>query len=213
MKNAWFQNQHCSRLEIKKPKSISEHEIISSVIIEDASVIAGLMQRISKIPADGDMMISFSPKAEEIDLEFHCGNEIQTIEIYGKRFKTPSTGFNSGRNEVEERLYQDIDALLFPDLDKIIPKVKGLALPFKDFTITFEGTYFKDYSPVSLSFNTDRFLITDKNKKSQHFEVSSGQNPPEPLVVEINRKRIKLLTDQTSSGINLYSDYFQITRY
>lgn len=211
VENVWFQNQNCTHLEIKKPKSISDHKLIKSITIEDEPTIAALMQRISKIPPDGDMMISFGPKAEKIELKFHCGDEIQTIEIYGKRFKTPSTGFNSGRSEIEERLYQDIDALLFPEFHKNILKVKGLAVPFKDFTITYKGTDFKDYSPASLSFNIDQFLITDQNKKSQHVQVRSGQQAPQAQVIEVNHKKLTLLTYETGNGVRLYPDYFQIT--
>lgn len=211
VKNAWFQNQHCNRLEIKKPKSISEHEIIRSVTIEVASAIAGLMQRISKIPADGNMMVSFGPKAEEIDLEFHCGNEIQTIEIYGKRFKTPSTGFNSDHSEIEESLYRDIDALLFPDFNKSMLIIKNTALPYQGFSVTYTGSVTKGDAPVTAHFTQHNFVITDQNKNSQHIVVISGQRPPQPQVIEVNRKKITLLTYETSNGVRLYPDYFQIT--
>lgn len=76
------------------------------------------MTRIEKIPANGDMMKSFGSQTEEIDLVFHCGDQTQTIEIFNQRFKTPSTGFNTDRNaiEIEQGLYSEINALLFPIL-------------------------------------------------------------------------------------------------
>lgn len=122
VKNTWFKNTNCSLLKINKLKSISDHRITHSVTLDDHNTINNLIARISSIPEDGDMMISFGPNVEEINLEFHCENNMQTIEIYGKKFKTPSTGFNSGKSEIEESLYQDINALLFPDFNKIIPK-------------------------------------------------------------------------------------------
>jgi len=212
VENAWFKNQHCTRLEIKKPKSISEHELIKSITIEDTSVIAGLMQRISKIHPNGDMMISFSPKTEKIELQFHCEHEIQTINIYGNKFKTPSTGFNSNRSEIEESLHQDIYALLFPDFDKKVLLIKNLALPFKDFAITYTGVVTKDDAPVTASFTEHHFVITERNKNVKRIRVAAEQMPPQPLAIEVNGKKAMLLSYETRDGIRLYPHYFQITR-
>lgn len=212
MENAWFQNQHCSQLVIKKPKSISEHKIIKSVTIDDLAVIDSFIRRISSIPANGDEMRSFGPNAEEIALEFHCDNQIQTISIYQRKFKTPSTGFNSERNKTEDSLYQDIDALLFPDFDKHILLIKNLALSFKDFAITYTGVVTNNDAPVTASITEHHFLITERNKSVQHVQVVAGQLPPQPLAIEVNGKKAMLLSYETRDGIRLYPHYFQITR-
>ncbi|PKO46552.1 MAG: hypothetical protein CVU29_05750 [Betaproteobacteria bacterium HGW-Betaproteobacteria-22] len=212
VKNVWFEHTDCKLLNINKFKSISDHRITHTVTISDSNTINNFIARISAIPTDGDMMISFGPNAEAIDLEFDCENKIQTIEIYGKGFKTPSTGFNSDKSEIEETLYQDIDALLMPDFNKIIPKVKGLVLPFKDFSITYMGSDFKDYSPKTTSFKIDHFLITGHGQKEQRIQIRSGQLPPPPQEIEINRKRITLLTYETKDSHRLYPHYFQMIR-
>lgn len=116
MERPWFSNKNCSCLEVKKLKSISQRKVIKSIKIEDPHVIQNFMARIEEIPANGDMMKSFGPQAEEIDLVFYCGDQSQTIEIFNQQFKTPSTGFNSERKEIEEHLYSDINTLLFPGL-------------------------------------------------------------------------------------------------
>lgn len=211
VKTPWFEHTNCNLLKIAQLKSISDQRITHSVIIEDPDVIKNLVDRISTIPADGDKMVSFGLNAEEIDLEFHCENKIQTIEIYGHRFKTPSTGFNSGKSEIEDGLYRDIDALLFPDFNKTILKVKNLILPFKNFSITYKGSEFKDYSPKTVSSSIDSFLITDRRKHERLVQIVSGQLPPRPQLIEINHKKFTLLTYETKSHVRLYPHYFQIT--
>ncbi|MDD2833204.1 MAG: hypothetical protein PHD12_04260 [Methylotenera sp.] len=212
VKNAWFEHTSCNLLKINKFNSISDHRVMRSVTIHDHNTIKNFIARISAIPANGDMMISFGPKAEVSNLEFHCENKIQTIAIYGKRFKTPSTGFNSGKNETEEQLYQDIDGLLFPDFNKIILKVKDLALPFKDFSITYKGEEFKDFSPKTITYKVDNFLITDRSSKEQSVQIISGQIPPPPHQIEINRKKTTLLTYETKNNFRLFPQHFQIVR-
>jgi hypothetical protein len=217
MNGSWFDNTSCNFLEIKKLKSISDHYVIRSIEIKDAHAIKSLIDRIENIPADGDMMKSFGPDAEEISLLFHCGNKIQEIGIYNKRFKTPSTGFNVGESKTEESLYNDIDALLFPDFNKFFLKVEDLELVFKGFSVTYKGSEFKDFAPATIQTLTQKFLITDSVKHTQLIEVHSGQVPPQVKLIEVNRggmrlfnSKIKLLTYQTDKGIRLYPSYFQI---
>ena len=71
------------------------------------------MDRIERITPNGNKMIKFGADAEEIDLLFHTGEYVQTIQIFQRSFKTPSTGFNS-KNELEINLYKDIYAILYP---------------------------------------------------------------------------------------------------
>ena len=108
----WFKYKDCTLLEIVKYKSISNHKIEASVSINDIIFINNIIERIQNIPANGDMMISFGPDAEHIELLFYKEKDCQKIEIYNHRFKTPSTGFNSNKNEIELTLYKDIIHLL-----------------------------------------------------------------------------------------------------
>jgi len=66
-------------------------------------------------------LISFSGDAEHIKLVFFSGEKIQEIDVIQKGFKTPSTGFNT-KNDYEKELYAEIDALLFPSIDNVVPK-------------------------------------------------------------------------------------------
>ncbi len=214
MTRQWFTTKECTALEIKKYKSISVHQVVSAVTIEDSNVVQKILERIEKIPADGDMMKSFGPDAESIDLFFHCGmGSIQKIEIYQKRFKTPSTGFNAGSNETESSLYADIDALLFPDLEKKILKIKNLEFKFKEFTLTYKGAEFTDMAPATVSWTTDVFLIKDKSNTEQAIEIVSGQIPPPPYKFEVSKVALTLLTYQTEMKERLYPDYFKITKH
>lgn len=218
MNNAWFNDTDCHLIEINKLKSISDRKVIKSISIEDSNAIKSMMNRIAQIPADGDMMKSFGSNAEEIDLVFHCKNQKQIIEIFEHRFKTPSTGFNSPENKIEDDLYQDIDALLFPDFNKRIPKIKNLSLPFKGFTVVYEGSTFEDLHPATIQTTTQKFLIKDK-KREQSIEIKSGQQAPLPksVTLQLNKvlpitSKITLNTHKSNKGEDLHPDYYQIVK-
>nr|MDD3720366.1 hypothetical protein [Candidatus Gracilibacteria bacterium] len=123
MKNLlWFDHKNYTSLEIIKYKSISNKKIIKSIKINDKTIIDFIIDEIRKIPSNGDAMIKFGPNAEKIDLIFSGDEGIQTIYIYEKQFKTPSTGFNSNNN-IEKVIYEYINKILYPNL---INKVKKL---------------------------------------------------------------------------------------
>ena len=210
MKRPWFSNTNATSLEIQKFKSISDHEIVASVIINDLKVIQSFISRIEQIPPEGDMMKSFGPEAEHIDLCFFNEDALDIQHIYQKRFKTPSTGFNSSKSELEEKLYQDVDALLFPALDKQILQIENLELVFKNFSITYLGSEFHQVELVSVSFTKNKFLIKEKNKKEQLIEITSGQLPPKPFAFEIGHSKFEILTYKTKDDQRLYADHFQI---
>ncbi|MEO6975463.1 MAG: hypothetical protein ABI144_06250 [Gallionella sp.] len=213
MTRPWFSTKECTSLEIKKYKSISVHQIVSAVMIEDSTAVKNIMQRIERIPADGDMMVSFGPDAESIDLFFHCANNTtQKVAIYQKRFKTPSTGFNSETNETESSLYVDIDALLFPDLEKKFLKIKNFEYRFRDFSLTYLGTVNSEKAPVTASWATDKYLVKDKANNEQIIDIISGQRSPAPYDFDIGREGFTLLTYQTEMKDRLYPDYFQVTK-
>ena len=107
----WFAHKDFTSLEIRKHKSLADHAIVKTVRIADVEYINELVARIEQIPANGDMMISFSGAAEHIELVFYSGDQVQTIDVIQKGFKTPSTGFNT-KNEYEKEIYAEIDAML-----------------------------------------------------------------------------------------------------
>lgn len=210
MKRTWFINKDFTLLEIKKFRSISEHQIESAVVIHDVKAIQRLAERIERIPPDGDKMISFSSRAAQIDLLFHSKDQLSEIQFFSKQIKTPSTGFNSVKSEFEIDLYNDIDTLLFPGLKKKILFIENLELDFKDFSITWTGSEFHDAAPVSVSFTKQKFLLKDKYKNEQIVEIISGQRPPQPLTVKISDLEITILTYKTGDAQQLYPNYFQI---
>lgn len=213
MTRQWFDTKECIALEIKKYQSISEHQIIRSVTIEDTDVVKKIMARIKKIPTEGDMMISFGPNAESIDLLFHCDNGTkQTVEIYQNKFKTPSTGFNSDKNETETSLYADIDAILFPDIEKKILKIQNVEFKFKEFSLTYTGKTVSEKEAATVSWTRDHFWLKDKTNTEQAIEIISSQLPPPPYNFDILKSGFTLLTYQTESKERLYPDYFQVTK-
>ena len=114
------------------------------------------------------------------------------------------------KQQHELDIYRDIDALLFPEINKPILKIQNLLIQFPSFSITYLGSTFRDEAPTSLSFTTDRFAISDKKGVEQIAEIVSGQLSPKPFEFKIENKSFVLKTFQSDSGDRLYPDYFQI---
>jgi hypothetical protein len=215
MSKPWFINTHCNEIILKKLASISNDQVLSEVAIRDKSVIKNIMKRIEDIPVNGDEMKSFGSEAENIELVFSFeNNQKSQIDIINKRFKTPSTGFNSRGNEIEASLYRDIDGLLFPAIEKIILKVENLEIDFGNFKITYLNT---DYIPQKPGGPTRgpvyimNFLLTDEVLKvNTPLSVRSAQIPPQPLSFEVNKKKFILLTYESKNEERLDPDYFQV---
>ncbi|MDF2454841.1 MAG: hypothetical protein K0R51_834 [Cytophagaceae bacterium] len=111
MERLWFNNPPFKTLEIHQFKSISSRSVIQSKCLTDTALVQSLTEQIQQIPPHGDMMVSFGPDAEYISLTFRNDIQDEVIEIIQRRFKTPSTGFNSN-NALEKELYEKILALL-----------------------------------------------------------------------------------------------------
>jgi len=210
MPRPWFENENYSTVTITRFTSISKHTVEQSIHIDDTDLAKRLKERINAIPAEGDMMISFGPDAEHVSLSFEGDGFVQTIHFYSGKIKTPSTGFNSNKTQAELNVYRDIDALLYPSINKQMLKIKDLEIQFPIFSITYLGNTFKDEAPVTLSFTTDRYVIRDKKGDEQFVEISSGQLPPQPFDFNIGKKSFVLNTFESNSGGRLYTDYFQI---
>ena len=87
----WFAHKEFTSLDIRKHTSLADHALVKAVRIADVGYIHALAGRIEQIPANGDMMISFSGAAEHIELTFYSGEQVQTVDVIQKGFKTPST--------------------------------------------------------------------------------------------------------------------------
>lgn len=205
----WFEEKPCTALEIRKYQSISDPRVVASVCFEDAAAISRLVARIETLPVDGDQMKSFAETAEHIELLFSFGTKVQKIGVFSQRFQTPSTGFNP-RSELETELYADVDALLFPEVGKVVLKVERLPLRFGDFVVTYQGRKVLDGGPTTVTGGTDSFLVADTAGAEQVLQVFSGQRSPQPLAFKVGRRKLTLLTYQTKAGKRLFADHFQI---
>ena len=132
---------------------------------------------------------------------------MQEIDVIQKGFKTPSTGFNT-KNDYEKELYAEIDAVLFPAIDKILPKAVGLPLDFGDFSLCYQGTRFEDLAPVTLSFHIAEFTFADKKGNTQLIEISACQLPPRPFVIK--DRGLSILTFHSKEEKRIYPDFFQV---
>jgi len=207
MDRPWFTDKNFTSLEIRKDRSLANHTVVRSITVTDTGYIGKFAARIEQIPPDGDMMISFSGDAEHLTLIFFSGSKAQEIDVIQKGFKTPSTGFNS-KNDYEKELYAEIDALLFPAIDRIVPKVEGLLLDFGDFSLCYKGTRFEDLAPVTLSFHIAEFTFADKKGNTELIEIYAGQVPPEPFILKASG--LIILTFRSKEERRLYPDFFQV---
>jgi hypothetical protein len=209
-KPSWFSRKNCSGLQIKRFKSVADATVLSSVEFADKPVIDSIRARIEKIPPEGDMFKKFGEDTELIHLIFTCENGEETVEIYRNHFKTPATSVHGQPGESEKFLYQDIEALLFPDYGKKMLKITGLKQHFKDFDISYQGSEHKDYAPITVQVKTDTFLIEDSKKGSEKLNINSGQLPPQPKDFFVNSKKFTLNTFHSSKKERLYPAYFEI---
>ena len=205
----WFTNTDFTSLEIKKYKSLADHTILNEVRIGDGAYIQRLAGRIAQIPPDGDMMISFADTAEHTELLFYSGEQVQQIDIIQRGFKTPSTGFNI-KNALEKEIYGEIDAVLLPAVDKLLPKVENVEFNFGDFSLLYQGKDFVDLAPATVSFTVDTFTFRDGDGNIQLIKISSGQLPPQPVVLKTGGVTISLLTFHSKEQKRLYPDFFQV---
>lgn len=212
----WFKNPDCVELNIIKYKSISNSTAVAAVAIKDKAVVQEFMQRINSLPANGDEMIDMGPKAARTTLSFSCANNsVQMIEFLNKKIKTPSTGFLSAKNSDEENLYRDIDAIVQPDFNKRLPKIKDLRIQFKDFTVAFTGeknTPQPEGGPTVGPTNNVFYSVWQKASANEiSFNIFDGQIPPQPQAFVVGKKIYYILTYQNGKGESLYPKYFEIS--
>jgi len=206
----WFNHSEFNKLVLTKFTSISDKTILQQFNIEDKNVIQYLLKCIQAIPADGDMMISFGPDVPYLNLSFEGLDYSEPIHFYRNKIKTPSTGFNSSQSETEISLYHDLQALLYPDLNKRILRIENFPIRFPTFSISYLGSSFEDHAPISLSFHKAVFLVTSKNGVEECITITSGQLPPQPKEFKVGGKIYILCTYKTSNKKSVYPMYFMV---
>lgn len=214
---SWFKNDRFTQLDIMKYKSISKFEFKGEISIKDEAAIADIMNRIKSLPSDGDeVMAKLGPNASKTVLTFKAKDgTFEEIEILNGQFKTPSTGFISGKNETEAILVKDIDALTNPDLNKRILNIKDQVIKFKDFKIIYRGRENKPQpeggptiGPTSRAF----YEIWNNNSgNTTTLSIFSGQVPAQPQAFIAGSKKLFLLTFTDTQKKHLNEKYFVIT--
>ncbi len=212
----WFTSANCSELTIIKYKSESKHDVVATASTKEKSAIGEIMDRIKALPADGDKMKSWGPKTKYTSLEFRCDDgKPNTIGIYDGHFQTPSTGFNVGNDAVELELAQDIEAMVVPELNKKLPKIKDYSFRFKEFVIRFTG---KEHTPQpkdgpTVGPTNRNFFSVFQNDSANEVSISifDGQIPPQPQAFVVGKKIYYLLTYQGIKGESLNPNHFMVS--
>lgn len=212
----WFNSTECSEVNIIKYKSISNDDTVAMLTIKDTSAISDIIKRIQSIPADGEKMKSWGDKAKRTLLTFTCANkQIQHIEFIEGKIKTPSTGFLTGQNTSEDNLYRDIDALVEPDLNKRLLKIKDQRIKFKNFTIAYTGEKNTPQPPggPTIGPTTDTYFSIWQNDSANQVQVTifEGQLPPQPQAFVADKKTLYLLTYENAAHESLKPQYFEIS--
>lgn len=181
----WFKNKNCSSVEVARKKTSAQ--------IQDKEYIKRLITRIERLPADSDKMIKMGPDAELLTMTFKCGADETVLEFWEKSLKTPSTGFNS-ESDLENQIYDEMDAILKPGLKKQLPKVRGHVYKVGNFTMTYIEQTFVDAAPATISVFTDHYLLNGKT----NLKISYGQNPPQPLKFKAGSRFFVLMDRDTA---------------
>lgn len=212
--STWFPSSDYGTLTISRFKSGQGDEPLGSMLITDKNAIARLIKRIESISPDGDMMKSLMID-ETLCLEFDCEHGKTVIEIYDGRIKTPSTGFNSSRNdkEIEAEVYRDLKSLFFPVVGEPVLLVQGLSVHFPKFSVTFQGTSVRPQQPDGPTIgpiSADLFLVKPRTGPEQTLKVVFAQLPPKPLPFEAGNMKFVLYTFMDEKKNRLDPDYFKI---
>jgi hypothetical protein len=207
----WFDRKPCTSLRIEKHRSLANHEVVASVTIDDAEYLARLVAAIEKLPAEGKLMIKAAGGAAYTQLYFACGGaEPRRLDILDGMLKTPSTGFND-TTPAEAAIVADLDALVAPAIGKAVPKVKGLALRFDGFTLTYLGEDHHDGAPATVHADVDHFELVVRGKKTP-ISITSGQMPPPPTPFKVGKAKRVLQSYETKQGVRLFPTHFQVTK-
>lgn len=213
---SWFSVPKCEKLIIHRYKTDKGKKPTHVIEIGDAKAIERLQKRIQAISAMGDIMRS-SLVDEEIHLNFECGNQKTSIEIYDGQFKTPSTGFNSGKEDLalEKQIYSDLMSLIAPKVGQRFLAVENLPILFPEFTLKYEGVTVRQQQPGEPTIgpvSTSRFSLKTSEGSLKNLSVFAGQVPPQPLPFEVGGASYVLYTFRDKAGERLMPDYFDMRR-
>ena len=111
---------------------------------------------------------------------------------------------------MKKEVYAEIDAMLFPAIDKIMPKVQDVEFDFGDFSLVYKGSRLVDLAPGTLFFNIAEFDFRDKYGRTQSIEISAGQLPPRPFDLEAAGSKISILTYHSKEQKRIYPGFFQV---
>lgn len=211
MPETWLPDAPCDVLRIRQRGRGEGPYDSDGLRIEDGAFIAHLLSALAALPLEGDEHLKPGPESRQVELEFGCGDEIWKVRIFDGKVQLANGGFRSEASERERALIVGIEALLNPEVGRILPKVVGLALALGPFTLAFQGTTFEDHAPVTVSFNKDTFEVTDPKGGIQTLTVSSGQLPPQPRAFSVGGASFTLFTFKAPSGERIYPDHFLIT--
>ncbi|MBY0415888.1 MAG: hypothetical protein K2Q18_17075 [Bdellovibrionales bacterium] len=213
----WFSNSDCTELNIVKYNSLSEKKLIAEVTLKNKLVVDNFVSRINSLPTIGDEKVKFGKDVELTTLSFKCGVDVyQGIEIYGKKIKTPSTGFINSKNPIEDVLVSDLDSLVHPQLNKRILKIEGHRFIFKDFQIVYKGDVHTPQpvggptiGPTSKSYYS---VWANDQANEVNLAIFSGQIPPQPQNFAVGKTIYTLFTFKGLSGDSIFPNYFEIAK-
>jgi len=213
---SWFSVAKCEKLIINRYKAGMGEKPTHVIEIGDANAIERLKRRIQSISADGEVMRS-SIVDEEIQLSFECGDQKSVVEIYDGQFKTPTTGFNSGKEDLalEKQIYNDLKSLIEPKVGQRFLVVENLQISFPEFILKFEGVTVREQQlgePTIGPVSTSHFSVKAREGAAKKLAVYSGQIPPQPLPFEMGGAAYVLYTFRNEAGERLTPDYFDLRR-
>ncbi len=213
----WFTETGFKKMKISSFPSLNEKIASKQFESNDHEAIQSLVARIEKIAANGDMMKSLSEDSTYITLEFAtAAGQSETIKLYERGFKTPTTGFNIAPSDEERQLAMDIRSILNARLGEKLLKVAGVTIQGDGFTITYLGHNFRKNDepgmPTIGPTNEDSFEVTDSAGNKKKVSVWSGQTPPQDTPFNINKTTYIISTFKNSKGQQLYPGYFEVTK-
>lgn len=109
---AWFKNPHCERIEIREFKRISNAEPSRTSVVTDRKTIDQVIRAIQALPVAGEIMVSFAASASYTRLDFKCSGQVDTVEFYNDKIKTPDTSFFVADQKFERPVFLLVEMLL-----------------------------------------------------------------------------------------------------
>lgn len=214
---SWFKNVECLEMTINKYKTLSSSAIPVEIVIKDIPYIKEIRQRITLLPVDGKELLKPAANTPRLKLSFRCADgSNEVVEFLGKKIRTPSKGFLGTKDILEANLFRDLDALVDPDLNKRIPKIKDQFIKFKGFSIVYAGEKKTPQDPngPTIGPTSESYYNVRENDSANQVTMSifEGQIPPQPQSFAIGKKVFYLLTYLNGAGESLHDKYYEISK-